>query len=443
MVKYLIFALLCLTIEKGYAQPNPQEAQAFFIAGTTAFLAGDAEDALEQFDKALELYPNHPPILAAIAEVHLENKNYTSALFYINAIGEPLVDWEYVRLKSEIEKGMGDSNAALKTIETFVAQAPQETLIFELADLYFRYNKADKGIALLQKWSTENPKEIKGLQRLAQYFSEKQDYQQKIVVQKQIAERNGLDAAILADLAESFLQAQQPDAWKSFLEEALRKNPENSLLKRKLQQLTATTTGLATLEAMSTDDLLQKARIYFAQIEHPQAYQILKNILSVINVRTNSVDELHLMNAVVAEREGQYLVASDLYAAISQSASATIETWVKAISLAVKGGQADKAVRIADDALFLFLGNMPISLEAAKASLALKTEASTQDAFQLLTETLAIAKSDNLQDKTLWAELYNTFGDTFLQMNNQEKAKEMWKKALEYKPERSDIQQKL
>lgn len=411
-----------------------QTAEEFFIAGTTAQLAGDADDALEQFQRALEAKPNHAPILFSMGEVHLQEKNYTTALYYATkAVEIAPTEWEYVRLKAEIERASANQNAAVRSIETYLTQVPNHryaTLM--LVEIYFGQNQVDKGVQRLKDWFARFPQDWEIGERLAEQLGKQGDYLQQIEVQKRLIETRGVEVALLNQLENSFLQAQQKNAWKTYLENLVRKFPEDTFLKRRLANLQNDAVPSQGLANLTTDELLQQAQAAYAKINEPKAYQTLKNILALLNRQNGDWAEVQEMNAVVWEREGDYAKAAAAYATLAQQQAARLDIWCKAVALMTQSGNPQRALEIGEEASFLFAGNIGLGIEVAKAHLALNTPQSTSNAQRILTETLGVAESDRHAVKADWIALYTLLAETYTRQGNSSQAQQMRQKAASY-----------
>ena len=114
---------------------------------------GAYQEALVNYQEALERYPHHPAILFDLARLELANKQPTKAKEYLNqAINLKRNYAEALFLLAQIEISDGNLAEVIKKVEAGVLLSPYDIgLLFELGFLYYRQGNDEAAVATLTR----------------------------------------------------------------------------------------------------------------------------------------------------------------------------------------------------------------------------------------------------------------------------------------------------
>lgn len=108
----------------------PQNGKAWYYRGVCRANLGEWNEALADFDRALELMPADPNTLLRRSEAHIENRSFDAAMMDLQTVlrshqAGPIAE-HALMASGEMQMRLGDHAGAIATYDRFVAIAPND-----------------------------------------------------------------------------------------------------------------------------------------------------------------------------------------------------------------------------------------------------------------------------------------------------------------------------
>jgi tetratricopeptide (TPR) repeat protein len=295
MTKYVLVTLLVLAVATtGFAQSQPQSqsqsnarAQAYYHFSKARLLddQGQANQAIEEFKKALELDPNNSLIYSEMAESYLRNNrpsdaaNTASKAISIdpdNIEAHKLLSAIYLQVISQANAQRPPSadtiNGAIREFEEIVRIDPTERNSFlmlgklyqikgdvaKAIDIYKRYLAvepgSEEGVTALATLHLDagNPKDAAGLlegfvkqrpdsdvafEKLGEIYTQMQEYDKAAEAYRRAAELDPDDVEIKKAQAQALYLDDKIDAAAKLYEDIIKAEPEDGIALLRLGQI--------------------------------------------------------------------------------------------------------------------------------------------------------------------------------------------------------------
>jgi tetratricopeptide (TPR) repeat protein len=158
-------------------------AEVLFRLGCVKREQGQAKQAINNFEKAIELEPSHRPTLDALSEIYIAQGDWAQACAYRQLILDTILDGEerfafLLELSDQWENKVGDAVQALAAMEQAVALKPEDHLLqHRLLALYQKTARWHDVVQTLSRIAEGDPNP----QRRARYmFTMGQVYRDKL-----------------------------------------------------------------------------------------------------------------------------------------------------------------------------------------------------------------------------------------------------------------------
>ncbi|MBC8094497.1 MAG: tetratricopeptide repeat protein [Akkermansiaceae bacterium] len=156
----------------------PTNAQVILLTGTILQQQGRTNDALKQFERALELAPDTLQALEYLVDLYVDTRQYDSATKRVQAAIQRSGDSAVMQtLLSKALWGKGDTQAAERALLKAIELDPNFHLAYLfLAKLYVETGQKDQALAKLEETVKRNPRDISGLMMLGTLQYERKEY---------------------------------------------------------------------------------------------------------------------------------------------------------------------------------------------------------------------------------------------------------------------------
>ncbi len=425
-------------------------ARQLFIRGMTEAYLEDYEEAISHFENALDLVPEEPSVLMALADAHAQQDNYTSALFYARqAQTHGHSHPHYARRLAELQQEAGHKQEAVETYRTVLSKYPRSLkahlgLARLQADLEAPEAALEVYESLLEKQGQATPRVYLEMLPLYQQVEDQEGLEKtlKSLIQFRVndalyrrllgqlyTEQDRLEEAI--DLFESLLEEQPNDmdavSRLSVLYQKTGQADEAQLLMKNMGTTDTTSVSHQVREAES---------IYHNATSDPTApdsalVQTAIDLLERALERSPTrVDALDLLGTIYYEQGDPDEAAELLTRAIDENPRSK-ERWTRAAAALLETKRPEEAAEVAEEGLLLFPGHHRLARTAAFARLRLYENdaalAHFQDALDLLSERASMDRER--------AVLYAGMGLAHDRAGRPQKAEKAYEQALDLHPQ--------
>lgn len=360
-IRKALLALLILVVAAACA--GAQTADGFYSAGVTDLNAGRVREALQQFQLALRMDPNHVPSLIRVADLLSANNAYFQAWGVLERAARIAPDNAEVHaLRGRTYLLMHKFSQAREELLRAVQLDPS------LTDAYYslaaseaelgRFANARQHIeAFLQK--TSAPRQQEGLEILAHVAMGMKDYDAAAEAYRHLLGANPNAQAIKERLAETLVKAGRYQEAEEVYQELATADPRSQDALRGLfqaaydrgayQQAVAAMQRFATLNRWTCEPWLNLARAYRRMGRFDDVRRAAQRCLEVMKEEPSA----YFLLGYIAFQEGNFRQAGlDLKKALEQDpGSAETLYWLGATEL--KLGETDIAVGYLEKAIAL------------------------------------------------------------------------------------------
>lgn len=379
---FLLLLTALLTTPHVHGQASVQAQQAF-LQGLRAAYAGNHEAALEQYERASQLGATQAGLLFAQAESHNALGDHQTALFMTEQAR--LLDGsvaEYGLLQAQLQGLTGRPEAALVTLEALKQQFRANVAVAQsLSEALLVAGRSAEALRAFQHLLTLTGEWLPVREQVYALQMALGDIEGQIASLRLLIRHEPTRQAHYHALATLLVERENLPEAVAVLEEAIRINPADAQSAQQLLPLYAATgqTGAqlaleqqtATILATSPEALFDQARTLLGTTSAPspeeraEAERALRQVLA----------------AAPDHPEASYLLGSSLYARAAYDEAAPLlavalpqreidlNLWVRTSAAHLRAGQPTEALRLADDALLLFPGQLALLRVAGFAAM--------------------------------------------------------------------------
>lgn len=363
------------------AQPQPSlnawddevRSQQFFIRGMTRSFLGDDEGAIALFQNALELTPNEPALLSALAEALEATDDIESALFYANqAVSVDASNAHYFRLLARLHLRNENPDDALSAYRSLLGVSPHDIdALQELARLHAATGNLKEAITSYEQLLHEVG-EIQGIRnQILQLYFRLGDTNGVESTLRTLLTTNPSDGIYLRMLAEVLNQQDRSDDATTLYEDALASDPQNVELQVALASLyreagrtdeaSALMAAVMDAEGATVPELLSRATSLLgsAPVDSPSGKAAITMLQQVIEQDATNSEAILLLGDLYF-RSGAYAEAADFLEKAVQQNPKEPQLWFQAAASYLQSSNPKDAARVAEEGLLLFPGQLPL-----------------------------------------------------------------------------------
>jgi len=408
--------VLALSLAPAAAQPDRADttslanrrAKTLFVRGITQSYLEDYAEAAAYFEKALELVPQEPALLSALAEAEAGQDNLTSALFYAQKAREQApAQPAYYRSLARLQERADQPQKAVETYRTLVSTFPdQDEAYLPLARLLRKMEQPRAALrayqALTDSTDRPPPQAYVEMARLYEETGLTDGLEQTLTV---LINRRRNVERYRRRLGRLYLEQDRYAEAIPVYERLFREHPSDPKLLSRLQMLYEQTGQAETASTLwstfddrnaTPDQLLPRARSLFEEARSTRGptpldsnavalpLQLLRQALDQDSAHVPSLD---LLGTIQYEIGAYEEAAATFQRAIDHNPRAA-KRWEQAAAACLKSDQFDRAVNVAEEGLLLFPGRASLLHPLALARLHLGEYNAALTRFQDALETL-------------------------------------------------------
>ena len=357
-------------------------AEAAFVRGMTAELLGDHAQSIRHFEEALAVAGDRAGILAALADAHDALGHADEAIFYADRAvqadpgsesatvllarllleeGRPADAADAYRtlllqrpddlpLRLDLanaEELSGDFEAALQALEGVEARTgPTLPLLSRRLRLYSRMERPAEALRVLEAMVELEPDARDLRMRLGLTYLREERYEDAAALFEALRAAAPDDPEPAFRLAETYEAMGRPDD-----ADAVR---------------ASLSSGAADGDPESR--LRYAAGLYARSASHPEAAAAAREALEALIDEGSASYEARVMLGELLIRAGEPGAAADQLDAALEENPREAQVWAQAVAARSEAGDADAALRTAEDGLLLFPGHFPLVSAAAYAA---------------------------------------------------------------------------
>jgi tetratricopeptide (TPR) repeat protein len=332
----------------------------------------DYTEAISYFEKALELVPEEPALLAALAEAEAARENVTSALYYARQARTQAPDEPYYhRTLADLLTTANEPQEAAATYRTLISKFPdQGDARLALARLLRDQQRPRAALraynALLD--STARPPPQAYVEMLELYDQTGATAGLERLLKRLISRQQNVQA-VRRRLGELYVEQERYDEAIPIYETLLRDQPANPQFLSRLQMLyeqTGQTEAAKTLwetfevKTAAPDQLVARARSLYEQAQRGGASPDSSSLAPAMGLLRKALDQaprnvpaLDLLGRLQYDI-GAYDEAATLLQRALDTDPRAPERWVRAATAYLDAGRPQQAVNVAEEGLLLF-----------------------------------------------------------------------------------------
>jgi len=427
---------------------TPPRARTLFVRGMTQSYLEDYEEAVALFEKALDLAPEEPAILIALAEAEAARGNEPSALYYArqarNRAGEQPY---YHRQLAEMLREAGRPQEALATYRTLLDSFPNNRQgRLALARLQAELQQPTDALRTYETLvdSSDRPRQPQVYREMLTLYRTVGDTEGQERVLNTLLDLQGSVPRYHRLLARLYLEQDRYKEALPHFEALLRKTPPSPQLLSRLKMLYDRTGQPEKAEALwdsfdakktSPDQLVTRARSTYKDASRSPDSSTVATAAHLLEKAlerdSTHVDALTLLGRIRYE-SGDYARAAQLLDRATDENPRSPERWETAASAHLKANRPQRARRVAEDGLLLFPGRPALLRTLAFAHLRLGNNEAAQSHFRdALTKIEEAAAPDR-------AALHAGRGLALDRMDNHREADQAYERALDLNPDQPE-----
>lgn len=453
-LRFLMIVLVLNGIEVKAQTPVPPEvkenqASMLLIQGMTRAFQQDYKEAIALYEQSLQLKPESPAIMMALAEAYLGQNVLSSAVFYAQQAARLSPSTlEYAQFLAFLQDKSGNTRAAIEALSTFLANKNKDIA-------------ALKDLALYQEKVGDLQNAIQTVQQLAELRAENPVWATKLI---SLYEKRGDGAALTTFLSQTL--AQDPSnrhAYQrliAFFESKTDKTALIPILERLSQadpthieaalQLSALknnrftnnrATATVQISSSTAGNTLEQAKAYFNRAE--TNLEVQTEALRLINqalIEQPQSAEIQVMKGKLLYWMGDYTNAAMTLTPAIRKYPRDLKGWALAVRANAMAGHPKQGLALAEEAAFLFPSQPSLLLAQSFVHFKLNEAPKAQ---ALLREVQAILNTDFANDKALKALYLETEGDGLGLQGKVTEARAKWQEALTLDPNSHTLRVKL
>ncbi len=425
-------------------------AQKLFVRGMTQSYLEDYEEAVAYFEKALDLSPETPSILMALAETEAARENVTSALYYARQARDRAPDrpYYYRKLAELLQQAdrPGEAEATYRTLlDSFPDNRPARLALARLQANRQDYEEALRTYETLVD-SSKRPRQAQVYAEMLNLYRQVDDADGQERVLKILIDLRRDARRYRRLLGQLYIEQERYEEALPHFETLLRKTPTSPQLLSRLKMLYDRTGQSEKAETLwkrfeakeaSPNQLVARARSLYndARSSDPSpdssvtetAVQLLKQVLDQDSTHVNA---LSLLGTIYYDT-GAYARAAAVLDRATDANPRAPDRWQKAASAHLKAGHPQRARRVAEEGLLLFPGRPALLRSLGTAHLQLGNNESALSRFQKALDNLDPSSKSAKTRAALHADL----GLAHDRLGNPRQAETAYETALELNPQ--------
>ncbi len=423
------------------------QAQKLFVRGMTRAYLGDYERAIRFYERALKLAPDEASILSAMADAHAAQEDLNSALFYAEqARNVAPENTHYHKQLAALHQRAGNTEEAIATYRELVGRFPTDVEArLDLAELLTEAQHTREAVAVY-----ENVERLMGgatpriYIQMLQLYRRLNDEKNVERVLRALVELRPDEQLFVHLLGQYYMKERQLDAAIELYEETLANNPEEIEIGLELtelyreqgraQEADSLLEQLTNPEGASADQLVQRVRSLY---HHDRPYddeaerQAVHLLERAVELDPQHEEALHLLGEL-RYRRGRYAEAGTLLEQALEQNPRAPDRWTLAAVAYLRAEQLEQAVKLAEEGLLLFPGQLSLVRVAAHGLLQLGRNREAVERFETLRDLLTSA--DGASDEQR-ADVEATLGLLYTRLDDTSAADRAYERALALDPD--------
>ena len=352
-------------------------------AMTQSFL-GYHDKAIPIFEEALKLTPSSATLNSALAESHEHLGDYSSAIFYANqALQLDSGQLHFHRHLIHLNILSDDIESAEILLSQLLQTFPTDTSsLADLVEIQSLLGKSEEALATQEKLIAQEGEQRTNLEvklHFLKVLEKWEDYEKTLLTLEQIAPQ---DIAYKQELALFYISQDRPEQAIPKVKDALNLAPSDPTLTSMLARLYEKTGNEAEAEKLYANQ--QTVEVSDPDVAYQQAFQLVNNpnettsssqiaqriLRKALELSPDHIEANSLLGTLLYE-DGQYKESGPfLKTAIDLNPRAQ-DTWLIAIDAFYKSFAFQQTLRLTDDALLLFPGQLPFLERSAQSHIKL------------------------------------------------------------------------
>lgn len=426
---------------------NQKKAEQLFVRGMTRAFLDDFEGARDLYEEALALAPNNAAILSALAAAHEGLGDETQALYYARQARQhaPAMP-DYHRLLAQMELRAGHPGQAADAYRTLLERFPDDLdALRELASIQAMMDQPREALATYRQLLARGGDRPDVWRQMLDLYFQLGDETGTREALETLVRYDPSDPAPWRLLGQLHLQRDRLDDALDAFERAHAVDPGDFETTLALADLYRQRGEGARAEALlgaagaapnaDPDALVARAEALLGQ-DDEGAVRLLQRAL---DQHPDHAAALRLLGDL-RYRQGDFTTAAALLERALEQDPRDPERWYRAATAYAAAGRPEDAVRVADDGLLLFPGQLPL-LRAAAA--ALGAAGQPDDAHARIAEAVAIIDEDPAVPPAEQAAVFELAGDLYAAQGDADAATRYWRRALDHDPASDTLLGKL
>jgi len=183
-------------------EQRPDDPRIHYLLGGAQWKAENYANAAESFRRAIRIRPDYVEARVALASVLLAAERFDEAIDVTRGLqqdypGNPL-GW---RLEGRARIAARDLAGAIAPLNKALAMAPNAETVRELSGVYSRSGDTGKAIDLLQRWTVQNPDDLRSQSILAMLLQGEGRDDDALPIYQRLYDRDQADVIVLNNLA--------------------------------------------------------------------------------------------------------------------------------------------------------------------------------------------------------------------------------------------------
>jgi len=376
----LLTALLPVPLTQAQATVQAQQA---FLQGLRAAYADNHEEALKQYERAAQLGAMQAGLLYAQAQSHDALGDYATALFMVEQarfLDSTVVS--YGLLQAQLQERTGQADAALITLQALRQQFPSDVAVAQsVSEALLATDQPAEALAAFQYLLTLTGEWLPVRQQVYALQSELEDAEGQVASLRLLIRHEPTRQAHYHALANLLVEAAKVPEAIAVLQDAIRVNPADAQAAQQLLPLYAATgqteaqqalaQQTATVLSASPEALFDRARTVLTAAAAPTAddrAEAERGLRQVLAAAPDHPEAGYLLGTSLYARAA-YDEAAPLLADALRQREIDLNLWIQTSAAHLRAGQPAEALRLADDGLLLFPGQLALLRVAGFAAM--------------------------------------------------------------------------
>jgi tetratricopeptide (TPR) repeat protein len=415
-------------------------AQRLYIRGLTAARLENHEEAIRLFEEANRLSSGTAAVMLSLSESYLALGDAESALFFAREAGSLSRDPIILHHLAKLHVHERDFDAAEDVLLELIESEPSNTeALFELARVYLARGDFAAAVATYERLVARVGEDRTIRTQMLQLYQRLGDDDGVERTFRALIQLEPFDTRYPALLARRLADAERLSDAATVLESAVERIPGDvellfSLidLKRRLgedaeaEMLSAT---LFSVDGLSNEQLTARATgLYMRAADDPTVLDGATILLEAALEDDPDNADLLIMLGDLRYRDGSYSEAGRLLERSLQQNPRQLRVWRQACASYLQADELEDGLRLAEDALILFPGDLPLVRLAANAEMMLYRNAQAIGRFE---EGLSILIEDASDEVDLMAEFHGSLGFLYDRTRDFERSDHHYRAAIE------------